>query len=79
MFIRCTRTRSRSSGEPYLTYRLVQTAREGGAVKQTTLLNLGSHLQRLGRAKQRCARAAQHYLVEVAKDATGTQVSAILG
>ena len=43
MFIRCTRTRSRTSGEPYVTYRLVQTARVGGAVKQTTLLNLGSH------------------------------------
>ena len=43
MFIRCTRTRSRSTGEPYVTYRLVQTARVGGAVKQTTLLNLGSH------------------------------------
>ena len=43
MFIRCTRMRSRSSGEPYVTYRLVQTARVGGAVKQTTLLNLGSH------------------------------------
>ena len=43
MFIRCTRTRSRSSGEPYVTYRLVQTARVGGVVKQTTLLNLGSH------------------------------------
>ena len=42
MFIRCTRTRSRSSGEPYVTYRLVQTARVGGAVKQTPLLNLGS-------------------------------------
>ena len=42
MFIRCTRTRSRSSGEPYVTYRLVQTARVGRAVKQTTLLNLGS-------------------------------------
>ena len=50
MFIRCTRTRSRSSGEPYVTYRLVQTARVGGAVKQTTLLNLGSHFNRLYRA-----------------------------
>ena len=43
MFIRCTRTRSRTSGEPYITYRLVQTARVAGVVKQTTLLNLGSH------------------------------------
>ena len=43
MFIRRTQTRNRVSGEPYTTYRLVQTARVGGAVKQTTLLNLGSH------------------------------------
>ena len=42
MFIRRTQTRSRASGEPYATYRLVQTDRVGGAVKQTTLLNLGS-------------------------------------
>ena len=34
-------------------------------------------MQRLGRAKQRYARAAQHYVVEVAKDATGALVSAI--
>jgi len=43
MFIRRTQTRSRASGEPYATYRLVQSARVGSAVKQTTLLNLGSH------------------------------------
>jgi transposase len=43
MFIRRTQTRNRLSGEPYTTYRLVHTARVGGAVKQTTLLNLGSH------------------------------------
>ena len=43
MFIRRTQTRSRASGEPYLTHRLVHSARVGGAVKQTTLLNLGSH------------------------------------
>ena len=43
MFIRRTQTRNRTSGEPYITHRLVQTARVGGAVKQTTLLNLGSH------------------------------------
>ena len=45
MFIRRTQTRNRVSGEPYTTYRLVQTARVGGAVKQSTLLNLGSHLR----------------------------------
>lgn len=43
MFIRRTQTRNRVSGEPYTTYRLVQTARVAGAVKQTTRLNLGSH------------------------------------
>ena len=43
MFIRRTQTRNRTSGEPYITHRLVCSARVGGAVKQTTLLNLGSH------------------------------------
>ena len=43
MFIRRTQTRSRTSGEPYSTFRLVETARLGRTVKQTTLLNLGSH------------------------------------
>ena len=43
MFIRRTQTRNRTSGQPYTTYRLVQSARSGSAVKQTTLLNLGSH------------------------------------
>ena len=43
MFIRRTQTRNRVSGEPYVTYRLVHSTRVGGAIKQTTLLNLGSH------------------------------------
>ena len=43
MFIRRTQTRSRTAGQPYVTHRLVQSARVGGSVKQTTLLNLGSH------------------------------------
>ena len=43
MFIRCTQTRSSVSGEPYVTYRLVHSARVGNAIKQTTVLNLGSH------------------------------------
>lgn len=43
MFIRRTQTRSRISGEPYVTYRLVHSARVGAAIKQTTVLNLGSH------------------------------------
>jgi len=43
MFIRCTTTRNRKSGEAYFTHRLVETRRVGNAVKQRTLLNLGSH------------------------------------
>ena len=43
MFIRRTQTRNRISGEPYATYRLVHSTRVGGAIKQTTMLNLGSH------------------------------------
>jgi Transposase DDE domain len=43
MFIRRTQTRNRISGEPYATYRLVHSARVGRVVKQTTVLNLGSH------------------------------------
>jgi hypothetical protein len=43
MFIRCTQTRSRKSGAPYTTYRLVQSVRTAQGIKQATLLNLGSH------------------------------------
>jgi transposase len=43
MFIRRTNTRNRVSGEAYFSHRLVETSREGNAVKQRTLLNLGSH------------------------------------
>ncbi len=43
MFIRRTQTRNCASGEPYCTHRLVHSTRVGSAVKQTTLLNLGSH------------------------------------
>ena len=43
MFIRRTQTRSRVSGEPYVTHRLVRSERVGSAIKQTTVLNLGSH------------------------------------
>ena len=43
MFIRRTQTRNRISGEPYITYRLVNSSRVGKVIKQTTVLNLGSH------------------------------------
>ena len=43
MFIRRTQTRSRACGDNYCTFRLVESARVGSAIKQTTLLNLGSH------------------------------------
>ena len=43
MFIRRTQTRHRADGQPYSTHRLVEASRVGSAVRQTTLLNLGSH------------------------------------
>jgi len=43
MFIRRTKTRDGKTGEEYFTFRLVETVRIGGAVKQRTLLNLGAH------------------------------------
>jgi transposase len=43
MFIRRTPTRRKPDGETYHTYRLVETRREGGRVRQITLLNLGRH------------------------------------
>jgi transposase len=41
MFIRKTKTNTSSSGEAYLTYRLVESRRDGKKVFQRTLLNLG--------------------------------------
>ena len=43
MYIRCTTIKSKGSGEPYKTYRLVESERVEGQVKQRTLLNLGRH------------------------------------
>ena len=43
MFIRRTNTRNSKTGEAYFTHRLVEAVREGKAVKQRTLLNLGAH------------------------------------
>jgi len=43
MFIRCTTIKSKQSGTPYKTYRLVESERVADKVKQRTLLNLGSH------------------------------------
>jgi transposase len=45
MFIRRTTIKSRRTGEPYYTYRLVESIREGGRVRQRTLLNLGRHFE----------------------------------
>ena len=41
MFIRRTTIKSRESGEPYYTYRLVESVRVAGGVRQHTMLNLG--------------------------------------
>jgi transposase len=43
MYIRRTSVKSRRTGEPYYTYRLVESVRIDGRVRQRTLLNLGRH------------------------------------
>lgn len=43
MFIRRTSIKSRRSGEPYYTYRLVESVRDGEKIRQRTLINLGRH------------------------------------
>lgn len=43
MYIRRTAIKSRQTGEPYYTYRLVESIREGGRVRQRTRLNPGRH------------------------------------
>lgn len=43
MFIRCTTIKSKQSGDPYQTYRLEESERVNGKVKQRTVLNLGRH------------------------------------
>ena len=45
MFIRRTITNSKKTEKVYYTYRLVEGVRVGNAVKQTTLLNLGSNFE----------------------------------
>jgi len=43
MYIRRTTIKSRRTGEPYYTYRLVESLRTADGVRQRTLLNLGRH------------------------------------
>ena len=43
MFIRRTKTRTTDEGVEYFSYRLVDSSRVAGKVRQRTLLNLGSH------------------------------------
>jgi transposase len=43
MYIRRTQTRNTATGERYFTHRLVRSERQGGKVRQVTLLNLGRH------------------------------------
>jgi len=45
MYIRRTSIKSRASGEPYYTYRLVQSVRTEHGVRQRTVLNLGRHFE----------------------------------
>jgi hypothetical protein len=41
MFIRCTTIKTAPSGKTYQSFRLVETERVNGKVKQRTLINLG--------------------------------------
>ncbi|HFE37635.1 MAG TPA: hypothetical protein ENK06_04330 [Gammaproteobacteria bacterium] len=43
MFIRSTTVKTSASGKTYKTYRLVETERVAGKVKQRTLINLGRY------------------------------------
>ena len=43
MYIRRTTIKSRKNGEPYYTYRLVESVRTSKGVRQRTLLNLGTN------------------------------------
>ena len=45
MFIRRTTIKSRESGEPYYSYRLVESVRAGAGVRQHTVLNLGRNFE----------------------------------
>jgi transposase len=45
MFIRRTTIKSRSTGEPYYTYRLVESSRSPKGVRQRTVLNLGRYFE----------------------------------
>ena len=45
MFIRRTTIKSRESGEPYYTYRLVESVRTAAGVRQHTVLNLGRNFE----------------------------------
>ena len=45
MFIRRTTIKSRETGEPYYTYRLVESVRTAKGVRQHTVLNLGRHFE----------------------------------
>ncbi len=53
MFIRRTMIKSRNNAEPYTTYRLVESERVKGRMKQHILLNLGRHFE-IPRQQWRC-------------------------
>ena len=58
-------------------FEAVLTKLQAGLSKPRGTKDLGKIMERIGRAKQRWSRAAQHYEVEVTKEDTGKQVKAI--
>jgi hypothetical protein len=60
MFIRATPTRNSTTGETYITHRLVESRRVGNKVRQVTLLNLGRQFPLVKeRWPELCARLDQ--------------------
>ncbi len=69
MYIRRTSIKSRRSGTPYYTYRLVESLRTAQGVRQRTLINLGRHFE--------VPRAQWSALAQRVEELVGGQLDAV--
>ncbi len=69
MYIRRTSIKSRRSGTPYYTYRLVESLRTAQGVRQRTLINLGRHFE--------VPRAQWSALTQRVEELVGGQLDAV--